>query len=178
MSYIVLLSIASCASVRLHGKHVWVSIRDVQNRRHYLCRQVNNSLFKLNRKLCSYWSLELIEVSVMSSISFLLHFLHVLPLWAALVALSPLLLVPHLLTVLVQAEVRAAKDLDVVFVSQPWLSQQILDLPLLVFCPLGIFHLFILNDIQSQLHYGVDESVLLCFAVIHPRILLLQTSNQ
>jgi hypothetical protein len=24
----------------------------------------------------------------------------------------------------------------------------------------------------------VDESVLLCFAVIHPRILLLQTSNQ
>lgn len=55
----------------------------------------------------------------MSSISFLLHFLHVLPLRAALVSLSPLLPVPHLFAVLVEAEVWAAKDLDVVFVSQP-----------------------------------------------------------
>lgn len=132
--------------------------------------------FKLNRKLRGHSSRKLIPV--MSSVSFLLHFLHVLPLWAALVSLSPLLPVPHLFAVLVEAEIWAAKDLDVVFVSQPWLSQQILDLPFLVLCPLGIFHLFILNDIQSQLHYGVDESVLLRFAVIHPRVLLLQTSNQ
>lgn len=55
----------------------------------------------------------------MSSIPFLLHFLHVLPLWAALVSLSPLLPVPHLFAVLVEAEVWAAKDLDIVFVSQP-----------------------------------------------------------
>lgn len=55
----------------------------------------------------------------MSSIPLLLHFLHVLPLWAALVALPSLLPVPHLFAVLVQAEVWAAKDLDVVFVSQP-----------------------------------------------------------
>lgn len=114
----------------------------------------------------------------MSSIPFLLHFLHVLPLRAALVSLSSLLPVPHLFAVLVEAEVRAAEDLDVVFVPQPGLSQQILDLPLLVLCPLGIFHLFVLNDIQSQLHYGVDKSVFLGFAVIHSRVLLLQTSNQ
>lgn len=55
----------------------------------------------------------------MSSIALLLHFLHVLPLRAALVPLSALLPVPHLLTVLVEAEVWAAQDLDVVFVSQP-----------------------------------------------------------
>lgn len=73
--------------------------------------------FKLNRKLRGHSSRKLIPV--MSSVSFLLHFLHVLPLWAALVSLSPLLSVPHLFAVLVEAEVWAAKDLDVVFVSQP-----------------------------------------------------------
>lgn len=77
--------------------------------------------FKLRkiRKLRSHSSKKLVQVSMMSSISFLLHFLHVLPLWAALVSLPPLLPVPHLFAVLVEAEVRAAKDLDVVFVSQP-----------------------------------------------------------
>lgn len=75
--------------------------------------------FELHGKLRSHSPRKRVQRSVVSPVPFLPHLLHVLPLGTALVPLPPLLPVPHLLTVLVQAEVWAAQDLHVVFVSQP-----------------------------------------------------------
>lgn len=113
----------SLIKMKLHGRHAWIGNEGCTKQKTVFFSPENNFLFKLNRELCSHGSVEFLQVSVMSSVSFLLYFLHVLPFRAALVALSPLLPVPHLFAVLVQAKVWAAKDLDVVFVSQPWLSQ-------------------------------------------------------
>lgn len=121
-----------------------------------------NSIYKLRR----WWPGWL----VVPSVSLFFHLLHMLPLGTTFVPLPPLLPVPHLFTVLIQAKAGAADQLDVVLVPQPGLRQQIPHPALLVLSLLGALHLSILDDVQIQLHDGVHEGVLLGFAEIGSRI--------
>lgn len=57
----------------------------------------------------------------MPAVPFLLDLLDVFPLGSSFVPLTLLFPVPHLLTVLIQAEAGAAEKLDVILVPQPGL---------------------------------------------------------
>lgn len=98
-----------------------------------------NSIYKL----CGWWP----GWVMVSSVSLFFHLLHMFPFGTTFVPLPPLLPVPHLFTVLIQAKAGAADKLDVVLVPQPGLCQQIPDPALLILSFLSDFHLPILNDI-------------------------------
>lgn len=113
----------------------------------------------------------------MPPVPFLLNLLHMFPFWTAFVTLPFLFPVPHLLTVLVQAEAGTAKQLEIIFVSQPGLGLEISRPAGLFLRSVTVLHLPVLNDVQVQLHDGVDKGVFLRLTVIRPSVLLLQATD-
>lgn len=103
------------------------------------------SVLSLNSiyKLCRRWPGWL----MVPSVSLFFHLLHMLPFGTTFVPLPPLLPVPHLFTVFIQAKAGAAHQLDVVLVPQPGLCQQIPHPALLILSFLSAFHLPVLNDV-------------------------------
>lgn len=115
---------------------------------------------------------------VVPPVPLLLELLDVFPLGPPSVPLPLLFPVPHLFTVLIQAEAGAAEQLDVVLVPEPRLCQQVPRPALLVLRFLRALHLPALDDVEVELHDGLDKRVLLGFAIIGSRVSPLQAADQ
>lgn len=84
----------------------------------------------------------------MPPVPFLLNLLNMLPFWTSFVTLPFLFPVPHLLTVLVQAEAGTAEQLEIIFVSQPGLGLEISRPAWFFFRSVTVLHLSVLDDVQ------------------------------